>query len=128
MWLESSNELAGAGYARLVRSEARLVLDLFERLFDHQSFTGRSGTFFGYEGLGCIYWHMVSKLLLAAQETFFRAADAGASATVLQTTRRMLLRHPRRHRRLKIARGLRRVSHGPLFAHAGVTPAPASRV
>ena len=23
---------------------------------------------FGYEGLGCVYWHMVSKLMLAAQE------------------------------------------------------------
>jgi hypothetical protein len=77
-------KLAGAGYARLVRSEARLVLNLFERLFDHQSFTGRSGTFFGYEGLGCIYWHMVSKLLLAAQETFFRAVDSGASRPILQ--------------------------------------------
>ena len=77
-------QLAGAGYGRLVKSEARLVLNLFERLFDHQSFTGRSGTFFGYEGLGCIYWHMVSKLLLAAQETFFRAADAAAPPRLLQ--------------------------------------------
>ena len=78
------DKLAGAGYARLVKSETRLVLDLFERLFDHQSFTGRSGTFFGYEGLGCIYWHMVSKLLLAAQETYFRAVDSGASRPILQ--------------------------------------------
>ena len=77
-------KLAGAGYARLVKSEVRLVLDLFERLFDHQSFTGRSGTFFGYEGLGCIYWHMVSKLLLAVQETFFRAVDSGAPQPILQ--------------------------------------------
>ena len=35
---------------------------LYEEVFDHQSFTGRSGTFYKYEGLGCIYWHMVSKL------------------------------------------------------------------
>jgi hypothetical protein len=77
-------KLAGAGYARLVKSEGRLVLDLFERLFDHQSFTGRSGTFFGYEGLGCIYWHMVSKLLLAAQGAFFRAFDSGAPRPILQ--------------------------------------------
>jgi hypothetical protein len=77
-------ELAAAGYGRLVRSEAQLLLDLFERLTGHASFTGRSGTFFGYEGLGCIYWHMVSKLLLAAQESFFRAADAGAPADLLQ--------------------------------------------
>ena len=33
---------------------------------------------FGYEGLGCIYWHMVAKLLLAVQENVFEAADAGA--------------------------------------------------
>jgi hypothetical protein len=77
-------QLAATGYAPLVRRDTTLVLDIFEELFDHQSFTGRSGTFFGYEGLGSIYWHMVSKLLLAAQESFFRAADAGASATVLR--------------------------------------------
>jgi hypothetical protein len=70
-------------YARLVRRDASRVLDLFERLFDHESFTGRSGTFFGYEGLGCIYWHMVSKWLLAAQEAFFRALAAGAPQPVL---------------------------------------------
>ena len=49
------------------------VLELFEKIFDHKSFTGRSGTFFGYEGLGSIYWHMVSKLLLATQENCIRS-------------------------------------------------------
>lgn len=37
----------------------------YEATFDHASFTGRSGSFFAYEGLGSIYWHMVSKLALA---------------------------------------------------------------
>jgi hypothetical protein len=41
---------------------------LYEATFNHRAFTGRSGTMFAYEGLGCIYWHMVSKLMLAAQE------------------------------------------------------------
>ncbi len=41
---------------------------LFEQVFNHHAFTGRSGTFYKYEGLGCIYWHMVSKLLLAVGE------------------------------------------------------------
>src|SRR5690606_36186164 len=41
---------------------------LYEATFHHRAFTGRSGTMFAYEGLGCIYWHMVSKLMLAAQE------------------------------------------------------------
>ena len=46
--------------------------DLYEQVFNHHSFTGRSGTFYKYEGLGCIYWHMVSKLLLAVGENIER--------------------------------------------------------
>jgi hypothetical protein len=64
-------------YADLVDAERDLILDLFEEVFDHASFTGRSGTFFAYEGLGSIYWHMVSKLLLAVQETFLHARAQG---------------------------------------------------
>jgi len=71
-------------YARLAKRDEPVVLEIFERLFDHESFTGRSGTFYGYEGLGSIYWHMVSKLLLAVQETYFRAIDTGASNRVLK--------------------------------------------
>jgi len=77
-------QLAQAGHARLVQRESAQILELFERLFDHESFTGRSGTFFAYEGLGSIYWHMVSKLLLAVQETFHRAAGDGAPRAVLR--------------------------------------------
>ena len=65
-------------YAELVAMERTFILDLFETIFDHRSFTGRSGTFFAFEGLGSIYWHMVSKLLLAAQESHARAATRGA--------------------------------------------------
>jgi len=49
------------------------LLGLYERVFNHKAFTGRSGTMFGFEGLGSVYWHMVSKLLLAVQENFFVA-------------------------------------------------------
>lgn len=48
--------------------EKQQLLDLYEATFHHHAFTGRSGTFYKYEGLGCIYWHMVSKLLLAVGE------------------------------------------------------------
>ncbi len=64
-----------AAYSELVAAERNFVLDLFETTFNHRAFTGRSGTFFAYEGLGSIYWHMVSKLLLAAQECYQRAVD-----------------------------------------------------
>jgi hypothetical protein len=76
------------GLAGLAAREAPAILDLYERMFDHQSFTGRSGTFYKYEGLGCIYWHMVSKLCLAAQEAFFRAGEQGAAADVRKRLRR----------------------------------------
>ena len=59
-------------YADLVKAEAGLIEALFEETFNHDEFTGRSGTFFAYEGLGSIYWHMVSKLMLAVQETILR--------------------------------------------------------
>lgn len=52
----------------LVERECDLIVGIYEQVFDHQSFTGRSGSFYKYEGLGCIYWHMVSKLLLAVDE------------------------------------------------------------
>jgi hypothetical protein len=78
------DQLADSSYAALVKRDGARVLGLFERLFDHESFTGRSGTFFGYEGLGSIYWHMVSKLRLAVLETYFRAVDANAPKRLLQ--------------------------------------------
>lgn len=76
--------LATTEFAALAKRDAARVLAIFERLFDHESFTGRSGTFFGYEGLGCIYWHMVSKLLLAAQETYFHAVESNAPKPLLK--------------------------------------------
>lgn len=62
------------------QAEKDYIVDLYEKVFDHQSFTGRSGTFYGYEGLGCIYWHMVSKLMLAICENYYIAQKAGADA------------------------------------------------
>ncbi len=63
--------------------EISAVLAVYEKIFDHQSFTGRSGTFYKYEGLGSIYWHMVSKLLLAIGENIEQARSKGASRDIL---------------------------------------------
>jgi hypothetical protein len=72
------DELAAeAAYAELATAERTFILDLFETTFNHRAFTGRSGTFFAYEGLGSVYWHMVSKLLLAVQECYQQAEDEG---------------------------------------------------
>lgn len=56
-----------------VAMDRAAVDTLFEDVFKHKSYTGRSGVMYGYEGIGCIYWHMVAKLLLAVQETGKRA-------------------------------------------------------
>ncbi|OUR90959.1 hypothetical protein A9Q87_12860 [Flavobacteriales bacterium 34_180_T64] len=72
---DALNVLAESSYMSLVNTDAELVLEIFETIFNHKAFTGRSGTFYGYEGLGSIYWHMVSKLQLAVQETCIKAID-----------------------------------------------------
>ena len=79
---QALNDVKKEAAFRVTEQEERAVLDLYEKIFNHQAFTGRSGTFYKYEGLGCIYWHMVSKLLLAVGENIRKAvaekADAGA--------------------------------------------------
>ena len=64
-----------SNYHQLVEKDAEKIYNIFESIFNHKSFTGRSGTFFGYEGLGSIYWHMVSKLLLATCEVTHKAVQ-----------------------------------------------------
>lgn len=54
--------------ARLIAEDEKAILELYEATFNHKAFTGRSGSMFAYEGLGSIYWHMVSKLMLTVQE------------------------------------------------------------
>lgn len=79
--LETLSELPG--YEKIASEEKKQVLEIFEEVFNHKAFTGRSGTFFGYEGLGSIYWHMVSKLLLAVQECCLKAIHENAEASTV---------------------------------------------
>ena len=65
--------LSKTDYKSLIEAEEQQILQIFEDVFNHKAFTGRSGTFYGYEGLGSIYWHMVSKLQLAVQECCLKA-------------------------------------------------------
>ena len=68
-------------YGATLEASRQALLALYEQVFNHKAFTGRSGGMFGFEGLGSIYWHMVSKLLLAVQERFFAARDQSADET-----------------------------------------------
>jgi hypothetical protein len=76
--LERRLEALEPEYGDAVAAARDDLLKLYEKVFNHRAFTGRSGAMFGFEGLGSIYWHMVSKLLLAIQENFFAARDVGA--------------------------------------------------
>ncbi|WP_291135111.1 hypothetical protein [Flavobacterium sp. UBA7663] len=72
-----------ATFKALAEKEENIVLEIFEEVFNHKAFTGRSGTFYGYEGLGSIYWHMVSKLQLAVQECCLKAIEEKESPEVI---------------------------------------------
>jgi hypothetical protein len=65
-------------------TDREALLALYEEVFDHDSFTGRSGSMYGYEGLGSVYWHMVAKLLLATQEAYWSAVDHGESVDLVR--------------------------------------------
>ena len=77
-------KMAKLGFAEEVSAESNAIETLFSELFDCANFTGRSGGMYAYEGLGSIYWHMVSKLLLAVMETVKRAELADVSAEILE--------------------------------------------
>ncbi len=78
--LEQALEQLPSSWQSLVNENKAAVHSLYEQVFNHQAFTGRSGGMFGFEGLGSIYWHMVSKLLLAIQECYFNAVEQGETA------------------------------------------------
>jgi hypothetical protein len=80
---DALNKQSAGVYHQLVEKDRRLVLDIFEEVFNHKAFTGRSGTFYSFEGLGSIYWHMVSKLHLAVQECCLKAIETGADKKVI---------------------------------------------
>jgi len=81
---QALESLKGSEFGELAAKETPALLALYEQVFDHQSFTGRSGTFYKYEGLGSIYWHMVSKLLLTVDEAIQIALEQGADAAVIE--------------------------------------------
>ena len=76
-----------ARYSDVLEGAATQLSSIFENMFCHHQFTGRSGTFFAYEGLGSIYWHMVSKLALAAIDNYVDASEAGAEFEQLNRLR-----------------------------------------
>ena len=81
-----------AVYGDAIDAARKPLQQLYENVFNHQAFTGRSGGMFGFEGLGCVYWHMVAKLLLAIEENFFAALDQGADEMICNKLARLYYR------------------------------------
>jgi hypothetical protein len=75
-------------WAGTTARDRQALIDLFVEVFGHRTYTGRSGTMYAYEGLGCVYWHMVAKLLLAVQEVTLAAYENGEAATVREALAR----------------------------------------
>lgn len=71
-------------FASSVEKEFDRIQEIYEKTFEHATYTGRSGRMFAYEGNGSIYWHMVSKLLVAVQEQLNRIDPADSSYAKLK--------------------------------------------
>ena len=69
----------------LSEKDKKILFLTYEKVFQHKKFTGRSGTMFSYEGIGSIYWHMISKLLLSVQELFFQGQKINIKREDLET-------------------------------------------
>ncbi len=83
--------LAETTMGQLVADHRADTVELFEQVFRHHEFTGRSSTMYGYEGIGSVYWHMVAKLLVAIQECILDASpdDSGVVAGLVDLYRRV---------------------------------------
>ncbi len=81
--LKNELEKLKNNYSDLSESEKNIIVDIYEKVFQHRYFTGRSGTFYKYEGIGSIYWHMVSKLLLAVEENYYKILFSGKNLNLL---------------------------------------------
>ncbi len=76
------DKLDPARVGTITAEDRTALLALWENVFAHHAFTGRSGTMHAYEGIGSIYWHMVSKLQLAVAEAYKLASEDPALTDV----------------------------------------------
>ena len=76
------------GWADAVARHRSATMTTYREVFGHHAYTGRSGSMYGYEGLGSIYWHMVAKLLVAVQRSVVEAERHDAAPDALERLRR----------------------------------------
>lgn len=71
-------------WAEMVASHRATTMAVYREVFDHHAYTGRSGSMYGYEGIGSIYWHMVAKLLVAVQRSVVEAERLGSAPDAVE--------------------------------------------
>jgi hypothetical protein len=107
----------------LASVEEELICRMYEDIFKHDFFCGRSESMYKYEGINCIYWHMVSKLLLAVREVLTHAVQSAEDENIVEALRE-------RYREIRAGLGMHKTpaeygavpidpySHTPDFAGA----------
>ncbi len=78
---------ADDAWAESVAEHRAATMTTYREVFGHHAYTGRSGSMYGYEGIGSIYWHMVAKLLVAVQRSVVEADRSGATADAVDRLR-----------------------------------------
>ena len=76
-WLTQLRE--SPEYCKAATESASHLREVYEKVFAHKQFTGRSGIMYKYEGIGCIFWHQNSKFMVSLQESFINATESGAN-------------------------------------------------
>jgi hypothetical protein len=83
-------------YDETSKEEKAIILAIYEEMFDHKSFTGRSGTFYGYEGLGRYWFIQISRAIWRISDgcLFSYSREWGCKTTwVLPYVRFLLYTH-----------------------------------
>ena len=102
------------------------VLEAYEAVFEHRAFAGRSQTMYRYEGLGCVYWHMVMKLMFRLQQRIFAGGRLGCRPGPPRGDGPPLPPRPGGARALQDGGGPRRLPPRPPLAHTGAHRRPAA--
>lgn len=76
--------------ASLAAERRTNTVAIYEEVFGHHSYTGRSSSMYAFEGIGSVYWHMVAKLLVALQDTLLDDSSESPDSSDRETFRETL--------------------------------------
>jgi len=83
--LQSADVEKWLSQLQVAKKDADFIREIYEEVFAHKQFTGRSGIMYKYEGIGSIYWHQNSKFMLSLQEIFSKNSGSDKDGNSAQT-------------------------------------------